>query len=148
MIVTGTEAVATTLCTTSHTYVMAVTHTCLIILVLPVGISIVALIQRVLIFTSQLTHSRELRTVHHRILLKDGLEVDIAIVRNLSRSTLRTLNGGNDNDTIGTTRTVDRGCRGGLQDIHRLDVSGVDITQLTHEGDTIEHNQRVVAGTQ
>ena len=76
------------------------------------------------------------------------LEADIAVIGHLGRSALATLDGGDDDHTVGTTGTVDSGGRGILQDIHRLDIGGVDIRKLTHEGDSVEHDQRVVRSTQ
>ena len=85
---------------------------------------------------------------HHRILLEQGLDIQVATVADLGRCSLCALHCGNDDDTIGTTRTVDGGCRGVFQNVHRLDVARVDVRQLAHKGNTVEHNQRVVAGRQ
>ena len=117
MIVTGTEAVATTIGTTSHTDIVAVANTCLIVKILPVGIDIVAFIQRILILTSILTELAECGTVHHRILLEWLLNTYITIISYLGRCALTTLYSGDDDHTVGTTRTIDSGCRSILQDI-------------------------------
>ena len=127
---------------------MVVADTCLIVQILPVGIDIVALVQRVLVLTGILTELAECGTVHHRILLEDTPEAHITIIGHLGGRTLSTLDGGDDDHTVGTTGTVDSGGRGILQDIHRLDVGGVDIRKSAHEGDTVEHDQRVVRGSQ
>ena len=48
--------------------------------------------------------------------------------------------GRHDNDTIGTTATVDGGCRGILQNIHRHDFTGLYGVDI-HTRDTIDHHQ-------
>ena len=148
MIVAGTETVTATLCATRDGDVVVVADTRPIKHILPVGIRVVTFLQGVLIQSCILTHLCERRTVHHRILLEEGLETDIAVVTHLGWCTHRTLHRGNHDDTIGTAATVD-GCGGGiLQDIHRLDVSRIDIRELPHEWNTVEHDQRVVRRTQ
>ena len=127
---------------------MVVADTCLIVQILPVGIGIVILVQGVLVLASILTELAECGTVHHRILLEDTPEAHITIIGHFGGSALSTLDGGDDDYTVGTTGTVDSGSRGILQDIHRLDVGGVDVRKGTHEGDTIEHDQRVVRSSQ
>ena len=64
--------------------------------------------------------------------------------------------GGDDDDTVRTTATIDGGCRGVLEDVEALDVLGVDDGQTIGEtfhtlvvhGHTVDHDQRVVAGVQ
>ena len=73
------------------------------------------------------------------------LEADVAIVGHLGRCTHRPFLGRDENDTVGTTATVDGCGRCIFQDVHRLDVRGVDVRQLPHEGDSIQHDKRVVA---
>ena len=118
----------------------------LVVQVLPVGVGVVALVERVLILFGILAELREGGTIHHGILVEYLLECNVAVVAHLGGSTLRTLLGGDDNHTVGTAATVDSGGRGILQDVHRLDVGRIDVAQLAHEGNTVEHNQRVVAG--
>ena len=127
---------------------MVVAHTSLVVEVLPVGIGVVILVEGVLVETSILAELRERGAVHHRILVEDLLETDISVVGHLGGCTLIALGCCDDDHTVGTTGTVDGSGGSILQDIHRLDVGGVDIRKLSHEGDTIEHYQRVVAGTQ
>ncbi len=148
VIVTSAEAVAAAVGATGHTHVVVVAHTRLVVQVLPVGVGIVILVQRVLVESGILTHLREGGTVHHGILVEHLLEADVAVVAHLGRCALRTLHGGDDDHTVGTTATIDGRCGGILQDVQRLDVAGVDIRELSHEGNTVEHDQRVVAGTQ
>ena len=80
--------------------------------------------------------------------MEHGLEVHIAIIGNLGGSALITLSCSDDDDTVGTTGTVDSSGGSIFQDVHRLDIGGVDIRKLSHEGDSVEHDQRVVGSTQ
>ena len=148
MIVSGTKAVASTVGTTSNADVVVMAYTSLVVQILPVSIRIVALIERILILSGILTHLRERRSVHHRILVEHLLEADIAVVCHLCGSALATLDSSDDDDTVGTTGTIDGRCGCILQDIHRLDVCGVDVGELSHERYTVEHYQRVVACAQ
>ena len=50
---------------------------------------------------------------------------EVTVVRNLHAVILLTLLSGDDDNTIRTLRTVDRGGSGILQDLHRLDIVGV-----------------------
>ena len=148
MIVTCTETVAAAIGTTSHADVVVMAYTCLIVQILPVSADVIAFIQRVLIQTGILTELAIRRTVHHRVLMEHLLEAHVAIIGHLGGSALIALHGGDDDHTVGTTGTVDGRCRSILQNIHRLDVGGIDIRKLSHEGDTVEHDQRVVTCTQ
>ena len=147
-IITCSEAVAAPVGTSGYTHVVAVADTRLVVEVLPVGVDIITLIEGVLIHAGILAEFGEGRSVHHGILVEDRLEVDISVVGNLCGCALYTLHGGDDDHTIGTAATVDSGGGGILEDIHRLDVGGVDIRELSHERNTVEHDERVVGSAE
>ena len=144
MIVTSAKAIATTISTTSNAHIVIVAYACLIIQVLPIGIGIVTLIKRILILFSILTEFRECRTIHHRIFVKNSLEVDITIICYLGRRSHRALLRCDKDNTISTTRTVNSRCGSILQNIHRLDICWIDIRELAHERNSVKHNQRIV----
>ena len=148
MIVTCAEAITAAVGTACHTHVVVVAHTSLIVKVLPVGIGVVVLIKRIFVETGKFPEFRKSRTVHHRILVEHLLETYISVIGHLSRSALVTFHCGNDNHTVGTTRTVDGSGGSILENVHRLDVGGVDVRKLSHEGDSVEHDERVVGSTQ
>ena len=78
--------------------------------------------------------------------MEEGAEAHVAVVAHVCRSTHRTLISGDDDDTVGTTGTVDGSGGSILQDVDALDVAWANIAELTHEWDTVEHDERVVAG--
>ena len=71
-----------------------------------------------------------LRTIGEVKLLGKVFNTEVAVVAH-RRLTVLTVLGGNQNNTIGTVRTVDSGSRGILQDFHGLDIVGVDIVERT-----------------
>ena len=78
--------------------------------------------------------------------MEEGAEAHVAVVAHVCRSAHRTFLCGDDDDTVGTTGTVDGSSRSILQNVDALDVAWANIAELTHEWDTVEHDERVVAG--
>ncbi len=72
-----------------------------------------------------------------------GVPRVVDIQRNIRLAGLAAL-GGDDDDTVGTTRTVDGRGRSVFQNVHRLDVGGVEIERRTifH---AVDQDERVVA---
>ena len=87
-------------------------------------------------------------TTHHGITVEQGFGAVIAIVAYPGFLTGHPLEGGDHDHTVGTSRAIDSGRGGILQDINALDVVGVDVSQRAGEGDAIEHHQRVIVGIQ
>ena len=133
---------------------MALCNTCLIEEVLPVSIIerlavlVLWLVERVGVKSGIVTQFLILGAVHHRILVEHLLESNVSVVTYLGRSSHRTLHCCDDDHTVGTAATVDSCCRSILEDIHALDVRRVNIRKVTHEWDSVEHDQRVVAGVE
>ena len=146
VVVARAEAVAAALRAAGDAHVVIVAHARLVEVVLPVGVGLVALLEGVLIESGLLAHLGKRGAVHHGIAVEERLEAHVAVVAHLGRRALAALHGGDDDHAVGTARTVDGGCRGVLQDVHRLDVGGVDVGELPHEGDAVEHDERVVGG--
>ena len=89
-----------------------------------------------------------LRTIAVVELLGEVLETYVGIVAH-GWLTVLTVLGGDQDNTVGTVRTVDSGSRGVLQDFHRLDIVGVDIVQRTtalRDGDTVNDDVRTSSG--
>ena len=137
LIVSRAKAVASTVGTTGHADIVAVYITVSEHQVLPVSIHIVRLVHRILELACQFTHFGKLAAVHHGIFGEYFLHTCIPIVSKPGGTTLCTFVCSDQDNTIGTARTVDssRGCI--LQDIHALDISGIDIGQITHKGDSV-----------
>ena len=85
MIVACAEAVASALSSALYAYVVAVGDTCAVEQILPVGVSVVALVERVCIQAGILTHLGIFLSVHHRIFVEHGLETDVCVVAYLGR---------------------------------------------------------------
>ena len=90
---------------------------------------------------------------HHRKPLRVLLNTHAAAVRHL-RLVALTLLGGDHDDTVGSSRTIDGGCRSILEDIHGLDVRWVDgrkrvaclvvCSRIDH--DSVDDEDRLVCG--
>ena len=68
---------------------------------------------------------RSVAVVH---LVGKVLKADVAIIADAGLAFLTVL-GGDQDDTVGTVRTINSCSRGILQDFHRLDVARVDIVE-------------------
>ncbi len=90
----------------------------------------------------------------------DGLALhahgDTAVVAHLGLLAAASLLGSDDDDAVAAAATVDGGCRSVFQDVEALNVQRVDHRQavghaldaVVVHGDTVDHNQRVVAGVE
>ena len=119
--------------------------------VLPVSIhgalfSPVGFVGSVLEFVGIFAQFGKLLGIHHGVAVEQGLESHVAIIRHCGSLLLITFVCRDDNHTVGTTRTVDGSGRSILQNVHRLDVVGVYIVDATGKGNTVEHDEPVVAG--
>ena len=94
------------------------------------------------------------RSVHHVQLLGNGAYRNRTIVRNLRLLTAAALLCGDDDDTVGTTRTVDGGSRCVLQHCEALDIVRIDkrervvhtLSVIVIHRHAVDNNKRVVAG--
>ena len=98
----------------------------------------------------------ELTGIQYLVFLLDGRYSDIAIVGNGRSLTCTSLLGGDDDDTIRSTRTIDGCCRSILQYSKALDIVRVNhrqrVTHTTHtivvNSQTINHIERLVGSIQ
>ena len=111
--------------------------------ILPIGIDVFFLIDRVGELVCSLAHCQILLGVHHRELL-GLLGSYICIIGNLRLGALHTFVGRDEDDTVGASGTVDSGRSGVLEDVHALDVAGADFGKVAHEGDTVEDDKGIV----
>ena len=108
----------------------------------------ILLIRTILELVGILTEFGELFCVHHRITVEESLGTDVTIISYSRALLLITFISSDDDDTVGTTRTVDSGSRGIFQDVHVLDVVRIDVADATCERNTVEYDQWVIAGCQ
>lgn len=76
------------------------------------------------------------------------LETKVTIVTYFGWSSFGTLVGGDDDDTIGTTGTINGRCGSILENVHRLDVCRIDVGEIAHKWNSIKDNQWVITGCQ
>ena len=98
--------------------------------------------------TVSLTHHfHPFIAVHHLYFAGSLLYSDIAIIINLD-SPLFSLFGRHQDDTVGTTRTIDS--RGGsiFQHLDRFDIRRAQLIQAYHDRNTVHDIQRFVVGLQ
>ena len=139
----------------AHAEVIICTEGCTVNLIIPVGIGSTE--QWLLVICTKLVDDiHKFITTQHIYHLRTGLQTVGGIEVHLY-STLLSLLGGNDNDTVRCTGTID-GCRRSiLQYSHALDIRRVDhaeeVAAVTRDTTllqwhAIEHDKRVVAGVQ
>ena len=127
VIVTCTEAIAAAVGTARHADIMTGKESCLEKEILPVGVDVIRLVNSVFKLPGILAELGKLRAVHHRILMEELRETDVGVVADLCRSTHSSLDGGDHDHAVGTTRTVDGRSRSILEDVHALDVCRIDV---------------------
>ena len=137
----------------AHAEVIICTESCAVNLIVPIGIGCTE--QWLLVICTKLVDDiHEFITTQHIYHLRTGLQTVGGIEVHLY-STLLSLLGGNDDDTVRCTGTID-GCRRSiLQYSHALDIRRVDhaeeVAAVTRDTTllqwhTIKHDKRVVAG--
>ena len=82
--------------------------------------------------------------IHQLILLAQGGNAEVGVQRYAGTS-LRTALGGDEDDTIGSARTINGGRRSILQHFHRLDIVGIQSTQAAGRYHAVNDVQRVAA---
>src|SRR5690606_4182052 len=110
IVVANTHIIVCSLSTTCHTDIMICNKTVFIHQILPVCIDVVELFQTVFkpgsacsMLSYVLTQLNKLRTIHHRIPVKQSPYTNITIVGNPGSLSLHTLVGSDNNYTVGTT---------------------------------------------
>ena len=135
---------------------MVLTDTCLEDLVEPVGIGIVhkpvdtiltlgvsAWNRRVRVLTSDTEILAVLIGIHHVIdVLRNTIDTEVTLVVELERLVFLTILGCDDNDTVGSTRTVDCTCRCILQYLDSLNVVWREVADRSTHWHTIDNVER------
>ena len=85
----------------------------------------------------------ELRPVHHRNQVHRLLHARVRVVGDAG-SPYGALSRGDEHDTVGAARAVDRSGRRVLQDFDRLDVVGIEVADPSGHRDPVEHIERIV----
>src|SRR5690606_12352992 len=146
--VAQTEVVVPALGTPRKSHVMACYSTCAVQQVLPIGIHVFSLVQSERIKASGFPTFEEYGSVHHGVLAEHLLRAVETIVCQPGLFAFLTLVGSYQDDAVGTARSVNGsgGCI--FQNVDALDVVRIDVGDGTDKRNTVEHDQRIVAGCQ